>query len=124
MAMYGGLPVVATARSEALMGAFYVNCCVKGLDSAGILSLLRRNGRDAYVGPDADGWTALVAEDLETQSDKIIESYGETFAPDANCLAVVSLCHDEDLFKVFLYRNREKIAEFNSNPAYFHDYGD
>ncbi|MBW6423060.1 hypothetical protein KX729_16500 [Rhizobium sp. XQZ8] len=106
------------------MGAFYVNCCVRGAISQEILDFLRRHDRSGYVGPTENGWAAFVASDLEKQNDRITTSYGEAITHDTDRIAVVFLCHDEDLLKITLFARGKKLGEFDSNPAYFYDHGE
>lgn len=105
-------------------GAFYVNCCVRGLDQGEVLDLLRRNSRTGYVGPTVDGWTALVAEDLETQDDAVIERYGRDLTHGSDRVAISFLCHDEDALRVSLLRGGQQVGAFDSAPAYFRDPGE
>lgn len=106
------------------MGAFYVNCCVRGMDQGEVLDLLRQNSRTGYVGPTVDGWTALVAEDLEAQDDEVIEKYGRDLTLGSDRVAISFLCHDEDVLKVSLFRGGQQVGEFDSAPAYFRDPGE
>ena len=103
------------------MGAFYVNCCVRGGSQNEILTLLRQDGRSGYVGPDRNGWTAFVTEDLDEQSNNIIAAYGKAITQNSNRVAIIFLCHDEDVLQVFLFGGGSRKGKFDSCPAYFYD---
>lgn len=106
------------------MGAFYVNCCVRGVDPTELLDRLRRDQDVGYVGPSENGWTAFVTADLEKQNEKTIESHGRALTQESDRVALTFLCHDEDLFKIYLFADGSKLGEFNSSPAYFYDHGE
>lgn len=106
------------------MGAFYVNCCVRGLNQGEVLDLLRRTSREGYVGPTVNGWTALVAEDLESQDLGVIEAYGCDLTRGSDRVALTVLCHDEDVLKVGLFRGGRQVGEFDSAPDIFRDPGE
>lgn len=106
------------------MGAFYVNCCVKGAKQAEILAHLRQNGRTGYVGPTENGWTAVVAEDLERQDWGTIQAYGQSLTHESDNVAVFFVCHDEDVLIVRLFKAGEEVGKFDSDPSYFRDPGE
>ena len=106
------------------MGAFYVNFCVRGLDQNEVLALLRQRPVAGFVGPTQDGWTALVAEDIEMQDPRIILDYGRRLTEGSDRVAMGFLCHDEDLLHVWLFRGGARVGEFDSCPAYFGDPGE
>lgn len=106
------------------MGAFYVNCCVKGASQATLLAHLRQNGRTGYVGPTQNGWTALVAEDLERQDRRVIQAYGHALTHETDNMAVFFVCHDEDVLIVRLFKGGEEVGKFDSDPSYFRDPGE
>jgi hypothetical protein len=103
------------------MGAFYVNCCVRGLGQAKVLEFLRKNSRPGYVGADAGEWVAFVTSDLETQDEAIIQNYGSIMTKGSDRLFVSIVCHDEDFLKIDLFREGALVSEFNSCPGYFSD---
>jgi hypothetical protein len=106
------------------MGAFYVNCCVRGLDQAQVLDFLRSNGRRGFVGSTVDLWTAFVTSDLEMQDEAVIKSYGHSLTINSDRLVISALCHDEDFLVVYVFRAGDLVATFNSCPGYYSEVAD
>lgn len=106
------------------MGSFYVNACVKDFSAEQVLAWLRQTNQNGFVGPTVNGWTSFVTEALEEQDPRAIKACGQAVTRDSDRVALIFLCHDEDLLLVSLYQGGEEIGGFDSAPGYFEGLGE
>jgi hypothetical protein len=109
----GGVPVGLAS------GKFYANVTLSGPHHSAVVEFLRTAGYVAYVAPTASGFTVVYEQGCDTQDDAALAEFGETLSGHFGCPALVALVHDDDVFAYLLYRNGERIDEYDSTPGYF-----
>ena len=102
------------------MGNFYVNHTVRAPQDR-VAALLEREGRTAFVGPTADGFTVVCDRACDDQDPAAITEVGGRLsaALDGPVLAVLN--HDDDVLCYWLFEKGQLVEEYNSCPDYFDD---
>lgn len=101
------------------MGDFYVNISVRDASQDKLAEFFRAVNDPAIVGPEENGWTAVASENLDSQSQEVIDLYMKAFSGQLETFAVSVLNHDEDILSVDIWKDGEMVGEYNSCPGYY-----
>lgn len=99
------------------MGNFYVNYTLKGATPQAVATALQ--GRRAIVAPPAQETVVVFDEESDAQDTDAIATVAATLSERLSCPVLAVLNHDDDILWYELYRNGEKLDDYNSTPTYF-----
>jgi hypothetical protein len=102
------------------MGNFYVNHTVRAPQER-VAALLEREGRTAFVGPTAGGYTVVCDRECDYQDPAAITDLGRRLSALLNGPVLAVLNHDDDVLCYWLFERGQLTEQYNSCPDYFDD---
>jgi hypothetical protein len=100
------------------MGSSYSNITLHGPDRDRIIQALQARGRQAYVGPEANGCVVVFDEQSGDDPELGAELAAE-LTRELGGSALAAMIHDDDIFLYSLVRGGQVVDEYNSCPGYF-----
>lgn len=100
------------------MGLDYTNVVLKGAERERVVSYFRRGGRDGYIAPTVDGVTVVYDRACEDMDEQILTSLGADLSRVLGVPALVSLVHDSDVFRYYLFAEGREVDRYDAVPGY------
>jgi hypothetical protein len=101
------------------MGSFYTNITLRTERHDDVVSLLRDEGREAFVSRAQRGCIVVYDRECEDQDIEVLKKLGGLLSAKLRCAALGILNHDDDVLIYMLHDNGKLVDEYNSSPAYF-----
>jgi hypothetical protein len=101
------------------MGSFYTNITLRTERHDDVVSLLRDEGREAFVSRPQRGCVVVYDRECEDQDIEVLKKLGGLLSTKLRCAALGVLNHDDDVLIYMLHDNGKLVDEYNSSPAYF-----
>ena len=99
------------------MGASYSNITLHGPERGRIIQALEARGRQAYVGPAADGFVVVFDEQSEDDPELGAELARE-LTSELGGVALAAMVHDDDVFLYSLARDGQVVDRYDSWPGF------
>ncbi|MEO5960067.1 MAG: hypothetical protein ABIZ49_13100 [Opitutaceae bacterium] len=100
------------------MGAFYHSLHVRSSDQVGVQRVLeeiiRERAQRLWMSPAVNGWVSIFPDDLA-----VVLTLGPLLSRHCRADALATVVHDSDVFLYTVFRDGEKIEEYESAPDYF-----
>jgi hypothetical protein len=101
------------------MGHFYLNITLRGPARTHIIEELTLQGRVACLSPTTDRDTVIYDEAFDDQDEDAAHELTAHLTTAFNCLGLIALNHDDDIFCYWLYDSGTLLDSYNSTPSFF-----
>ena len=101
------------------MGAFYTNLTVRGPSRDQVISAL--GDRRAFVSGTVNSCTVVLDEACESQDMQILSELAARLSSRLSCPVLAVLIHDDDVLCYELWKQGDRLDQYNSRPGYFED---
>lgn len=99
------------------MGSSYTNITLHGPEHARIVQALEARRRQAYVGPQTDGFVVVFDEGIDDDPQQA-PALARELSAELRGVALAATVHDDDIFLYTLVRDGEVLDEYDSRPGY------
>ena len=106
-------------ESGHIVGQFYTNLTLRGVDQRRVIETLSANYRRAFVSPAINGMVVVYDEECEQQNPQVIMDVGRHLSALFNCPLLAVMVHDDDVLCYWLFDKGKTSDEYVSSPSYF-----